>query len=139
MTSDWFGLRQAIKTRVNSLTGYETTVSNIPTIDRAELTEPKILIVPADASIAFRNRGDNPKTMAVFIAYFAPLGTDTAAWDDEADSHLRTMELIQENLMSDQLEDWRTLEIEWPSPVSEDRWRNYSQFSSVLRANFEEL
>jgi hypothetical protein len=139
MTSAWFALRNAVKTQVNSLTGYETIVSNIPTIDRAELTEPKVLIVPAEAAIAFRNRSSTPKTMALFVALFAPLGTDTSAWDDQAEEYLQVMERIQKELMNSPPEGWRTLEVEWPAPISEDRWRNFSQFSSILRPNFEEL
>ena len=139
MSSVWFGLRNKIKTQINGLTGYETIVANIPTIDRAELTAPKILVTPADATIGFRNRSNTPKSMAVFVAFFAPLGTDTATWDDDAELWLGDVELIQKNLMDDPPEGWRAVEVEWPVPISEDRWRNYSQFSSVLRASYEEL
>ena len=137
--SDWFDLRQLVGSRVNALTTYETVISNIPTIDRAELTAPKFLIVPADAEVAFRNRSDNPKTMAVFIALFAPLGADTDEWDNEADDYLEVMELVIESLMADAFTGWRTVEVQWPTPVSEERWRQYSQFTSILRASFEEL
>ncbi len=137
--SDWFDLRQLVATRVNALTDFATVVSNIPTIDRAELTAPKFLIVPADGEVTFRNRGDNPKTLAVFIALFAPLGADADDWDNEADEYLTVMEIVIESMMADAFTGWRVVEMQWPTPISEERWRQYSQFTSILRVSFEEL
>ena len=77
--------------------------------------------------------------MAVFIALFAPLGADTDEWDNEADDYLEVMELVIESLMADAFTGWRTVEVQWSTPVSEERWRQYSQFTSILRASFEEL
>ena len=139
MSSDWFRLRNAVKARVNALTAFKTELANVPNIERADLTEPTFLVLPADATISYRNRSDSPKSMAVFVALFAPLSTDKSAWDDQAEEWLEVMERLQENIMLVGIDGWRTLEVEWASPINEDRWRNYSQFSSLLRCNFEEL
>lgn len=139
MSSNWYQLRNAVKARVNALTAFKTELANVPSIERADLTEPTFLVLPADAAITYRNRGDTPKTMAVFIGFFAPLSSDKTKWDDEAEQWLEVLELVQTDLMQTGIEDWRTLEVEWVAPISEDRWRNYSQFSSILRANFQEL
>lgn len=139
MSSAWFSLRNKIKTQINALTGYETIVSNIPTLERADLTAPKILVVPADAAIERRNRSSTPKTLALFVAFFAPLDAETSKWDDLAEEYLADMELIIKTLMEEPPEGYRTLEVEWSTPISEDRWRNVSQFASIARANYEEL
>ena len=139
MSSSWFGLRQSVKTQINALTGYETVVANVPTLERADLTAPRILVVPADAAIEFRNRSSTPKTLALFIAFFAPLDTEPDKWDDLADDYLAEMEEIIETLMENPPAGYRAVEVDWATPISEDRWRNVSQFASIARASYEQL
>ncbi len=128
-----------MKTQINALTGYETIVANIPTLERADLLAPKILVVPADAAIEFRNRASTPKTLALFIAFFAPLDAEPDKWDDLAEEYLGEMEEIIQTLMENPPEGYRTVEVDWATPISEDRWRNVSQFSSIARASYEQL
>lgn len=137
--SAWFDLREKVKTQINALTGFETIVGNIPTLERADLTAPKILVVPAGAAIEFLNRSSTPKTLDLFVAFFAPLDTDTAKWDDLASEYLEDMERIIEMLMEDWPEGYRTIEVEWSTPISEDRWRNVSQFASIARVSYRQL
>jgi len=137
--SAWFDLREKVKTQINALTGYETIVGNIPTLERADLTAPKILVVPAGAAIEFLNRANTPKTLDLFIAFFAPLDAEPTKWDDLAADYLAEMEEIIETLMENPPEGYRTIEVEWGTPISEDRWRNVSQFASIARASYRQL
>jgi len=49
------------------------------------------------------------------------------------------MEEIIETLMEYPPEGYRTIEVEWGTPISEDRWRNVSQFASIARASYRQL